>query len=83
MDMLLERESKRCGDVEPVGMGFRMRCDFFENGFCGRLRLPVPDSRGFGVVENDPRNIEWPRRAIDRDRMGAEARVAPISELAK
>jgi len=65
--------SERRGQVEPGAGGVR-RGRRFRRGWrrVGGLRLPGPETGGFGVIEDDPRKIErargWCRRRRDARR---------------
>src|SRR6185312_4001158 len=46
-------KSGRGRELEPAGVGLRVNGDLFEDGGGGRRRLPTPNSRGLGGVQDD------------------------------
>ena len=73
----------RSGEVEPVRIGFGVEGNLGKDGVGRGLRVPAPDARGLGRVEDHPRNVEGAWSGVGRDGVGAEFGVAPIGELAE
>jgi hypothetical protein len=62
-----------CGELQPIGVGFRVVGDLFKDLRERDFGLPSPLGGGFGGIEDHPRDIEGPFAGVSGDGVEAEA----------
>ena len=67
--------------VDPIGIGFGVRSDLFQNFVERSLRMPIPLLACLRGIQNEPRNVEVAISLLACDFEWSETNGTPVAQL--